>query len=153
MVAHSDIDHTGLTGVGGASGIIQFDRVKLTSGDLTTSSTTFTDATGLSVTMTTEAHRVMVAFVGWGNTTGTGTICADLAVDGTRQGGTFGLIAANVAGNHSSLSFVWVTDVLSAASHTFKIQFRNSEGAATSTLFASAVSPATIQVIETGLTA
>lgn len=188
---HADIDHTGLTGVGGAAlssatplvesgaggagagtaaskddhvhpaaaggGLLQAFVVKLTSGDLTTVSTTFVDATGLTVTLTTGAHRCLVIFAGtvFLNTNAQ-NIAVDLNIDGSRVGGTYGLVHnyQNGAGAlNVNAGFSFLTDVLSAASHTIKLQFRVDSGTGgTGKIYASSVDPAIFQVIETGLT-
>jgi hypothetical protein len=139
-----------------AVGILQASRVSVTGGNLTTTSTSFADATGLTTTITTGARRCLVFFQAVGhNDTSHSNYCVDLAVDGTRVGQAFGLAlvesTSDSAHPNGSLHFTWLTDVLSAASHTFKIQHRVDGG--TGTMFATTtVSPATITVLETGLT-
>ncbi len=137
-----------------AAALVQVSTVSLTSGDLTTTSTSFTDATGLTTTITTGAHRCLVIFSAAGHNNGSGSnIAVDLAIDGTRQGQTYGLLThAGQAGSNAndSLGFVYLTNALSAASHTFKIQFRVDGG--TGTIFASTgVTPAILTVIELGI--
>lgn len=102
-----------------------------TAGNYTTTSTSFVDvdSTNMALTITTGARRVMVGFVGsGGNQTVAKLIMLDVAVDGTRQGGAFGLVNAGADASDTkdrqNLSFTYLTDVLSAASHTFKLQFR-----------------------------
>lgn len=149
MTDHADIDHTGLTGVGGG-GFTEQSTVEIISGDLTTSSTTFVDATGITVTITTAAVRCLViATLSAIGPTAPSNVAVDLAIDGTREGQTYGL-TLHGAGN-CNLSFSHLTDVLSAASHTFKIQWRVDGG--TGTLRASTVAPARLTVIETSMTA
>lgn len=111
-----------------------------TAGDLTTTSTTFVDVlAAFSFTITTGARRVIGGLVGAGATTvANGGLYFDVAVDGTRIGNVSnGLLAretpANVAGN---VSFPFMTDVLTAGSHTIALMWRVSSG--TGTLFASA---------------
>lgn len=136
-----------------AAAIPQVSKVSVTSGDLTTSSTTFVDATGLTTTITTGAHRCLVIFSGNAHVSGTTINAAfDLAVDGTRQGQTYGLTIAQQSGSASSpnmpVGFTYLTSALSAASHTFKIVWRV-DGSGTGTLFASTgVTPAILTVIE-----
>ena len=76
----------------------------------------------------------------------------DVAVDGTLQGGTYGIfgVGGNSGGHQHNLSFTFWTDVLSAASHTIKLQFSVDGG--TGTIFRSATAPAIWTVIETALT-
>ena len=137
--------------VSAVDAIAQIAQVKLTSGDLTTSSTTFVDATGLTVTLSTAARRCLVLFNASGhNNTNTANIAIDLAIDGTRQGQGYGLVviqASASAAPNINMGFSYLTDVLSVGSHTFKIQWRVDAG--TGTLFASTgVTPAILQVIE-----
>ncbi len=132
-------------------GIVQVSKVALTSGDLTTTSTTFTDATGLTTTITTGAHRVVVIFSGSGHNSGAANnIAVDVAIDGTRQGQTYGLVvASNASGDNNNLGFMYLSAALTAASHTIKIQWR--VDGTTGTLFASTgVTPAILTVLELG---
>lgn len=145
-----------ITDIGG--GLVQASRVSVTGGNLTTTNTTFEDATGLTTTITTGARRCQVTLTGVGHCSVTSqNYCVDLAIDGARVGQAFGLafIESIDTGDHpnGSLAFTFLTNVLTAASHTFKIQHRVDGGGATGTLFAStSVSPAIITVIETNLT-
>lgn len=137
-------------GGGGGGGIPQASTVRLTSGAITTTSSTFVDATGLTVTLTTGAHRCFVTFSGTVTSSASGGVTSlDVAVDGTRQGGTLGLLDINpsTGGYDLNGSFSFLTDVLSAGSHTIKLQFRSS-GGATVTIFAGSTSPAVFSVIE-----
>jgi hypothetical protein len=136
-----------------AAAIVQVSKISLTSGDLTTSSTSFTDATGLTTTITTGAHRCLVMFCGTVLVQANTDVSVDLAIDGTRQGQTHGLI---ISGNNASNSvyynesFTYLTDSLSAASHTFKIQWKTTSG--TGTLNASTgLTPAFLIVVELGI--
>lgn len=142
---------------GGGGGIVQASVVSVTSGNLTTASTSFVDATGLTTTLTTGAHRCLVHLnCSVSNNASNASTCLDIAVDGTRQGQTLGLV---LAGNDNSIggagavsngSLTYLTSALSAASHTIKVQWAVTGG--TSTLFASAtVSPAILTVIELGI--
>lgn len=142
---------------GAGGGIVQVSKVQVTSGDLTTSSTTFTDATGLTTTITTGAHRCLVFFSANAQNSGTNLNTAvDLAIDGTRQGQTYGLSIVQNAGSGGSpnapIGFAYLTASLSAASHTFKIQFRTDGGVGAAKIFAStSVSPAILTVLELGV--
>lgn len=139
---------------GGGGGFTEQGTVKRTAGDLTTASTSFVDATSLTVTLTTAAVRCMVIFSATGQTDfGAGNIAVDLAIDGTRQGGSYGLIVCSPEANAATnLSFTFLTGVLSAASHTFKIQWRvdGGNGKINAT---SSVTPAILTVLETSMTA
>lgn len=126
------------------------DRVVRTAGDLTVASGTFTDVTGMSITMTTGARRVMIAVVAAGAINAIHEMMLDIDIDGSRQGQTFGLCFKTglSASENCNLSFTYITDVLSAGSHTFKLQFaRTTSG--TFTLFASTgVSPLVMAAVE-----
>lgn len=137
-------------GSAGGGGFAQISRVKLTSGDLSTTSTTFVDATGLTVTLTTEASRCLVTFSGMGNVGSANTVRLDVAVDGTRQGGSYGLLGGGGSSEQNNLSFSFWTDVLTAGPHTIKLQWSVDGG--TGTLYASAVAPAIFAVAESNLT-
>jgi hypothetical protein len=141
-----------------AVGILQSAVAKRTAGDLTTTSTSFVDATSLTVTLTTGARRCLVFFNGSaGNDTYSNNTAFDVALDGTLQGGTYGLLLvgqSSLSGGANinvPVAITYLTPVLSAASHTIKIQWRVDGG--TGKLFASSgVTPAILTVIETGLT-
>lgn len=138
---------------GSGGEFVQTSTVHLTSGDLTTTSTTFTDATGLTVTLTTGARRCLVIFTGTlNNSTGGANTAIDLAIDGTRVGGTYGIVHnySNSGAFNINGSFTYLTDVLTAASHTLKLQFRVDGG--TGKIYASATDPARFTVIETSQT-
>jgi hypothetical protein len=113
-------------------------KVLVTSGNVTTTSTTFTDLTGATVTLTTGAHRCLVAFTATVTVTTNATVAFDIAVDGSRIGNaaTHGLVyrdnyPTGASQQSSPVSIVILTDVLSAASHTIKIQWKTSSGTAT----------------------
>lgn len=81
----------------------------------------------MSITVTTGARRVLIgcAASGYVNNSA-GTMAVDFTVDGTRVGGTTGGLVT--VGQHATasesldLSCTYLTDVLSAGSHTFKLQ-------------------------------
>lgn len=141
----------------GGGGIVQAAQVSITSGDLTTASTTFVDATGVTVTITTGAHRCIV--ITQCNVTcslGNNPIRTDIAVDGTRQGQGYGLgfyqedNSLGGANSATPITNVILTGVLTAAAHTFKLQWNVSGG--TGTMWAStAITPARLIVLETSL--
>lgn len=154
---HDTFDHTGLTGVGGGGGgeFTEVDIVNKTDAAFTTTSNTFVDVTGLSITQTTAAVRCLITFSGVINcATANVIVGVDLDVDGSRVGGTLGLTHMRMqsANDRVPISFTYVTNVLSAASHTFKIQMR-SDGTATVAMQAEAsTSPARFTVLETSMT-
>lgn len=108
---------------------------KRTSGNYTTTSTSFADidGTNMALTITTRARRVLIGFVGSWYNSGTNTMAIDFTVDGTRVGGDFGLAPWNInhAGNAIPICPTFLTDVLSAGAHTFKVQWKVSGGTGT----------------------
>lgn len=136
-----------------AGGDVQASKVKLTGGNFTTSSATFVDVTGATITITTGAHRcwIMVSMCGSNNNAGFQTCGVTLLIDGVNQAGTVGITSAAMnLSNQMNLSFSFVTDVLSAGAHTFKLQAQTSGG--TFSINASTVIPLIFSVVETGLT-
>jgi hypothetical protein len=113
-----------------------------TAGNYTTNTASMTDIDGTNIafTFTTRARRVVVGQMGSVaiNNAG-GEVAFDVLVDGTPQGSSFGIVymQAAVVGEYMNCSFTYLTDVLTAASHTFKIQWRVSSGH-TATLLGSA---------------
>jgi len=124
----------------GSSTSLVSDKKTLTSGNITTTGTSFADiASGLNITLTTGARRCLVGLIAWGNNnTASATDSTDVEIDGTRIGGTFGLMSGKNT-DHFSLAFTFLTDVLTAGSHTFKPQWKVDSG--TGTLFASSTAP------------
>lgn len=114
-------------------------KYKRTAGDYSTTSNTFVDvdATNLALSITTGARRVLVVLTAAGfNTSAADYVMLDVDLDGSRMvGGTNGLIfeSAN-ASEPVNCSFSIISDVLTAASHTFKLQFRRAS-AGTVTLY------------------
>ncbi len=107
--------------------------------NLTTTSGSFVDATGLSITFTTGANRVLLIL----NTTvsnASATVSTDLTfdIDGTDVGGSRGLVGipSVAAGERQQVGMSYLTDVLTAASHTFKVTWKSGDGVNTSTMHA-----------------
>lgn len=126
--------------IGGATSQLQHVKVTRTAGDLTYTSATFADVTGMSITLTTGARRCLVTVVATvKHTTNTYGVAFDIDIDGTRMGGanTWGLIKAQASGSgyESPLAFSFLTDALTAGSHTFKLQAATD--GATGTVYAS----------------
>lgn len=124
-------------------------RVVLTSGDITTTNTNFEDMTGLTVSVTTGARRCLVSVAGViANTASGRELDVDIAIDGSRQGGTKGLLDTYSTGANfnSNVSFSYLTAALTAGAHTIKLQWRTSAG--TSTARASSASPFCLAVVE-----
>ncbi|MDD5304035.1 MAG: hypothetical protein PHS14_13120 [Elusimicrobia bacterium] len=110
---------------------------RTTAGDYTISSATYAaiDATNMNPTLTTGAHRCRVrlsgAFAGPGSGNSMGIT---LKVDGTdvASGNTFGLMEDNIGANNAGGVMIdFLTDVLTAASHTFELFWKASAGTAT----------------------
>lgn len=124
-------------------------KVTRTSADITTTSTTFVDATEMSVTLTIGARRCLVTVSASGKHSASDTICMDITIDGVRQGQDLGLIFADsLTGQNRNLSFSYVTSVLAAGSHTFKLQHKTATSG-TMTLYASTTTcPLILSVVE-----
>lgn len=139
------------SGSGGAAGNLQAGKVKRTAGDFTTASTSFVDVTGMSVTITTGARRCLVAAIVAGTVNNAaGTMAVTLDIDGTDQGGaTNGMLPLGQAiiSETQNWSFMFLTDVLTAASHTFKLRAKVYNAAHTGTIFASDP-PCILSVVE-----
>lgn len=96
---------------------------------LTTSSTTFADMTGLSITITTNGGSVLVGFTGsFTNSNSAAANNITLLVDGVSEGADDGVA---VFVDTDVVSFVWLVEGVSAGSHTFKLQWKVSAGTAT----------------------
>lgn len=119
-------------------------KYKRTSGDYTITgagSTAFAnvDGTNLSLAITTGARRVLISVNATGTTdNAAGELILDIELDGSRLGGTNnGLLRVAQHATASELmnvSFTHLTDVLTAASHTFKLQWKQANTAHTATL-------------------
>lgn len=118
---------------GGGASSLASGQVKRTAGDVTTTSTSPTDLTGASITFSTGAHRALLAFSGSWFCSAANTMAIDFDVDGTRIfGGNFpNAWNINHAGQAAPITIVAITGVLSAASHTFKVQWKTSGGTGT----------------------
>lgn len=140
------------SGSGGAADNLQAGKVKRTAGDFTTASTSFVDVTGMSVTLTTGARRCLVSVscvISANNVAATMALTLD--IDGTDQGGAtvgFLSISQHASTNESvDASFSFLTDALTAASHTFKLRARVLNAAHTMTVYASDP-PCILSVVE-----
>lgn len=133
--ASANHDHADGTGGGtittGQSGA-QSASATIT-GDITTTSTSYVDATGLTVTITTTGGDVLI----WFSATVSISIAAGIKItllkDGTTVAGTDGLIMFNPAAaiDRTSASFVWRDAAPTSASHTYKIQWLVNGGTGT----------------------
>lgn len=111
-----------------------FASYLLNDSDYTTTSSSFVnvDNVKLSLTVTTYGGPVLIGFyASVYNATAGARIAFDVEIDGVRVAGDDGLVITTVSSTVSSASFlVWKTG-LSAASHTFKLQWKSSAGTAT----------------------
>lgn len=132
-----------LAAASGGAGTLAAAAYTRTAGDYTTTSTSFVDvdATNLALAITTGASRVLVGLVAdCENSTNLASVYLDVDVDGTRLGGTNG-IHRQVHTNGTipnNASFTWMTEALTAASHTFKLQWK--VGSGTGKLYGSSAS-------------
>jgi hypothetical protein len=119
---------------GGGSGFTPaFAIYRRTSGNYTTTSSTFVDidATNLSFTITTGARRVRCVLDCTASINAASEAVAyEILVDGTAKGGGTGgyRYSSGAAANHQPVHIEYLSDVLSAGSHTFKWQWRTSNG-------------------------
>ena len=137
-------------GGGGSAAALAAGSVLISTGDLASGSTSFVDATGATVTITTGAHRCLVTYSGMVNQSAGGNyLFLTVAVDGTSQGGTHGLCGwrATTAVLDGCMNFSFLTAVLGAGSHTIKLQMAVSAG--TGTLYANATNTLSFAVLET----
>ncbi len=109
---------------------------KRTAGDYTTTSGSFVDVDGtnLALTIVTGARRVLITVVGvaYNNNSSPQNISFDIDLDGARLGGTAGMtLVESVLSGQRLVNISYVTDALSAASHTFKLQWSTTGGTAT----------------------
>jgi hypothetical protein len=94
----------------------------------TTTSTSFVDMTGMSIVLTTAAKRVLIGF----NAAVFGSspdflLEFEVTIDGAAQGGgTLGISIWELpaASKTFTVSFTYLSAVLTAAEHTFKIQWK-----------------------------
>ena len=139
---------TGPFGTGGGP-TLDYDTVRIISGNIQTTSATFVDLTGVTLTVTTGARRCLVLFNAVATLSTTGTMGFDINIDGSRVGQTHGLTFTDLQAANSSagINISYLTDVLTAASHTIKIQWKVS--APTGTVYAHTGStPAILSVME-----
>lgn len=115
------------------------------SSDYTTTSTSFVnvDGTNLSLSLTTVGGDVLIGFASAVNYSASGgLIYFDVEIDGTRFGLNDGIVLINspTANGTMNASFVVLKTGLSAASHTFKLQWKVNSG--TAKIFAGAATSA-----------
>lgn len=99
-------------------------------GTYSTTSATFVDvdSTNTNLTINTGARRVLISFMGECYVSASSSIYFDVELDGVRLGGSNGLCYKNPGTGESPYNWQFTTDPLSAGSHTFKLQWRVSDG-------------------------
>lgn len=112
-----------------------FASYLLNNSDYTTTSSSFVnvDNTNLSLTITTQGGPLLIGFYGSiYHSSASGRVFFDVDIDGTsRVGGDDGLVVSTVSSTVSAVSFLVWKAGLSAASHTFKLQWKTSTSTAT----------------------
>lgn len=110
---------------------LAFDKVQRTAGDVTTTSTSFVDLTAASITITTKARRVRLTFMARAqNNTGGESNYYKFIADAADIMGTDGMLG-NVGTANMWITMSYITDVLTAAAHTFKVQWKVTAGTGT----------------------
>ncbi len=104
--------------------------VDVSATDTDTSSATFADVSGLSATVTPNAGSVLLMLAGVTIDDPTNTDQSAnfrFAIDGTRDG-PFSMSQADNTDEMDSASMAWAVDGVSAASHTFSVQWQEGQG-------------------------
>lgn len=101
-------------------------------GDRTTTSATYVDLTDASITLTTTGGRVALGFNGASFNSGANANAFSFSIDGAAEvgpaaEGLYRLTGTTAAG----VAMTYLTDALSAGSHTFKVRWKTSGGTAT----------------------
>ena len=108
-----------------------------TSANYTTTSTSMADVDGtnLALAITTGAHRCLVSLAATVQcSANTGSTFLTISIDGTDVGGADGLVRwqdLGGGGQSANGSFTFVTDALSAGSHTFQLRWKVNAGTGT----------------------
>lgn len=125
------------TGGGASPNLNVYNR---NSTNYTTTSTSFTDvdATNMALALThAGATRARVMLVGVLNSSTRANTSLDLLIDGTSVSGGEGILIVrpdSADSDNLNASFTWITEAQTAASHTYKLQWKTASG--TATLFA-----------------
>lgn len=151
--------HINFTGAGGtasfSNGTVTYDvsggtvasmagtAYRRTAGDYSNSGTVYADVDGtnMNFSLVTGARRMLLGFTGTVQSTlGSDIVIFDVLVNGTAIGGSSngytGDILNSTANRRNSVSFTYLTPVLTAGTQTAKIQWkRSSASAGTVTLF------------------
>lgn len=129
-----------------ASSTPAYQKTKLTTGDVSTTSTTLVDMTGVTVSITTGARPVHISFSGSHSGTATAITTFNVDIDGTLQFGTSGIAYQTYGAAGYGICIAFDSDVLTAGSHTIKIQWKVNTG--TGVMKADSVCPAILSVHE-----
>lgn len=98
-----------------------------------TTSTTFVDVTGASITITTGGGRVLLSLMALCHRAAEGSVYLTFSVDGTDLGPANGVYTLNALTLARGFFFQFWTDELAAGSHTFKARVRVAASTATLT--------------------
>jgi hypothetical protein len=133
VLSSNGTDVSWQTPASGAATNLASARYVRTTANYTTTSTTFVDvdSTNLALTITTGARRVSIGVVASVSNSGTNNVFLDLLVDGTSESGGVGVVLSKSASLNDPISLTWLSAVLTAASHTFKLQWKTAAGTAT----------------------
>jgi len=134
---------------GGGAGLLQYAEANGNLGDILVTSAAWADL-DVSVTMTTGAHRCLV-IANISAYSPTNAIGITLLIDGVNMGGAdWGFMFVSV--NSDACSFSFLTPVLSAGSHVFKLQGKTSVSPGVGKLMGMPTTLRRLSVAETGLT-
>jgi hypothetical protein len=111
-----------------SSGLITPSWVSVSSDVTGMNSTALADVTGVTTSITTGAHRVLVSFSGTlVKTGGSNGFALSVDIDGT-QIGTVPWAYTTQGSNYNPVAFQVMSAVLSAASHTVKLRYKADSG-------------------------
>lgn len=116
---------------------LAFGRAFRDSGNYVTGSTNFVNVDNVNMSLTlilNQAHRCLIVVDANTTCTTSANMQLDLEIDGTRQGGTYGLSfgGGTTANQNTPLSFSYHTPTqLTSGSHTFKLMYRTDGGSMT----------------------
>lgn len=105
--------------------------------DFSTTSNVFTNVTDLTITFTTGARRVLLSLTASIFNAGTINNYLTFAVDETNVAGANGLLQESGTSQNIRVTrhIHFITNILTATSHTFKVQLRNSDNLTTVYIF------------------
>ncbi len=123
-------DGTFAAPAGGGDNISNISFVNKSDASFTTTSGTFVDVTGLSITVTTGANRVLLMSSFSTEISTASYECFTFDIDGTDVGGSNGLFRHQLpnANQPIAVCMYYLTNTLSAASHTFKVNMFAASG-------------------------